>query len=379
MASKRDYYEVLGVSRNAGDDEISRAFKSLAKKYHPDRNPGDEEAAARFREVAEAYEVLRDAEKRSRYDRYGHAGLEGMGMPHFTDMDSIFDLFGDLLGDMFGRPRRRGPRGGRHLQIVLELDLLEAAKGCDKTVDLERLERCNECNGSGMRRGSRPAACPRCHGRGVVIQRAGFFQMQATCQACGGAGAIVTDPCPACRGSGAVKVRRTIEVHVPPGVDNDTVVRLAGEGEAGDLGGPRGDLHCIIRVRPHPLFERHGADLICQVPISFSQAALGGDIEVPTLSGRETLSLPRGVQYGDTFRLKHKGMPRLRGRGHGDLIVQVVIETPKKLSKRQEELFRELAEIDQRHVTPQRKSFLDKLRSWLVGDEAGSGKDGDKP
>jgi molecular chaperone DnaJ len=373
MANKRDYYEVLGVSRDAGEEDIKRAYRKLAMQYHPDRNPGDAEAEAKFKEAAEAYDVLHDADKRERYNRYGHAGLEGTPMHQFTDVDSIFDMFGDMfgLGELFGGGgrRRRGPRPGRSLEVVLDLDLIEAAKGVTKSIEIDRAERCGACSGSGLKRGSRPSVCPRCRGRGVVIQGQSFFQIQTTCQACGGRGEVISDPCPTCRGQGRVLAKRRIEVAIPAGVDTGNRIRLAGEGESGDEGAPRGDLYCLMRVRPHPLFQRDGLDLICQVPLTFSQASLGGEIEVPTLQGKETLTLPRGVQFGDTFRLRGKGMPDPRGRGQGDLIVQAVLETPKKLTKRQEELFRELAEIDKSHVTPQRKGFLDTLRDWFSGQQ----------
>jgi molecular chaperone DnaJ len=375
MAGKRDYYEVLGVERQASEEEIKRAYRKLAMQHHPDRNPGDAEAELKFKEAAEAYDVLRDAEKRARYDRYGHAGLEGVGMPHFSDVESIFDMFGDLfgLGDVFGR-RRRGPAPGQDLQIAVELDLLEASRGVSKTVTVERAERCGECGGNGARKGSTPRPCNRCGGRGVVIVRQGFFQMQTTCQACGGRGAVIVDPCPGCNGHGRVMAERKLEVSIPPGVDTGNRVRLAGEGEAGDNGAPRGDLYCLIRVRPHPFFQRDGTDLLCQVPITVSQAALGAQIEVPTLQGRHSFTLPSGVQSGEVFRLRGKGMPDIRflGRGdasernRGDLLVRLVVETPKKLTKRQEELFRELAEIDQKHVSPERKSFLEKLKGWFT-------------
>lgn len=371
MASKRDYYEVLGLSKSASDEEIKRAYRKLAMQYHPDRNPGDTEAEKQFKEAAEAYEVLSDADKRARYDRYGHAGLEGIGMPQFTDIESIFDMFGDIfgLGDMFGRHRRRGPRPGRDLQVAIEIELAEAATGVTKTVEVDRAERCGDCSGSGARKGSQPAVCPRCQGRGVVIQRHGFFQMQTTCQACGGHGRVITDPCPHCHGRGRVLGRRQIEVAIPAGVDTGNRIRLSGEGEAGEEGAPRGDLYCILRVRPHPLFERDGTDLLCQVPIAFSQAALGGDIEVPTLKGKDMLTIPAGVQSGEVFRLRGKGVPNVRGRGQGDLLVQVILDTPKKLTKRQEELFRELAEIDQKQVSPQRKGFLEKVRDFFASED----------
>ena len=371
MANKRDYYEVLGVRREADAEEIKRAYRRLAMQYHPDRNVGDPEAEARFKEATEAYDVLHDAEKRRRYDRYGHAGLEGMNVPHFTDAQSVFDVFGDLFGDLFGRGGRHEAQAGRDLQVAVELDLAEAARGVTRTVAVAREELCPECSGSGCRRGTNPATCRRCNGRGVVIQSQGFFRVQQTCRGCGGRGAIITDPCPECHGNGRVLVRRSIEVAIPPGVDNGTRIRLSGEGEAGEPGAPRGDLYCLIRVKDHPFFQRDGNHLICQVPITFSQAALGGEIQVPTLDGPVTHKLKRGLQSGEVVRLSGRGMPSLRGGGQGDLLVQVIVETPRNLTRRQEELFRELAELDQNHVSPQRKSFLEKLKDFFTADVQG--------
>lgn len=363
MTRKRDYYEVLELSRDADQDQIKSAYVRLARKYHPDFNPGDETAEAKFKEVTEAYEVLSDPEKRARYDRYGHAGMEGDGPGgfHGPSVDP-FDLFAQMFG-MAGLGRR-GPQAGQDILVEVEIDLLEAATGTTRTVEVDRAERCGECQGSGVRPGSRPVTCPRCRGMGVFIQQAGFFQMQTTCRACDGKGTVIRDPCERCRGSGMVEVRRRIEVQIPPGVDTGTRVRVRGEGDAGEAGARRGDLFVQIRVREHPLFRREGPHLICTVPVSFTQAALGAEIEVPTLQGREKISLPRGTQYGHQIRLRGKGMPDLRGRGSGDLIVQIVIEVPRKLTKRQEELLRELAQIEQKNVTPQQKSFLEQLKDW---------------
>jgi molecular chaperone DnaJ len=370
MAKKRDYYEVLGIRREADDEEVKRAYRQLAMKYHPDRNVGDAEAEEKFKEAAEAYEVLRDSGKRQRYDRYGHAGLDGMNVPHFNDAQSVFDLFGDLFGDFFGQGGgRRGPQPGRDLQVVIDLQLAEAFRGTQKTVTIPREELCPECGGSGAQRGTQPAVCRRCNGHGVVVASQGFFRVQQTCRACGGRGTVITDPCTNCHGNGRVVVRRSIEVSVPPGVDSGTRIRLSGEGEAGEPGAPRGDLYCLIRVREHALFQRDGNDLVCQVPITFSQAALGGDIDIPTLEGRTTHALKRGVQGGEVVRIAGKGMPSLRGGRRGDLLVQVIVESPRHLTKRQEELFRELAELDQKHVSPQRKSFLEKLRDFFTPEQ----------
>jgi molecular chaperone DnaJ len=371
MAGKRDYYEVLGVRRGADEEEIKRAYRRLAMQYHPDRNAGDGEAEAKFKEAAEAYEVLRDPPKRQRYDRYGHAGLEGMNVPHFNNTQSVFDMFGDLFGDLFGQRGRSGPHAGRDLQVTLEVDLAEAFRGVTKTITLPREELCPECSGSGCRRGTQPAVCRRCHGQGVVVQSQGFFRMQQTCRGCGGRGLVITDPCPACRGNGRVVVKRSLEIAVPAGVDTGTRIRLGGEGEAGDPGAPRGDLYCLIRVREHALFQRDGNHLVCQVPITFSQAALGADVEVPSMAGPVTHQLKRGIQSGEVLRIPGRGMPNLRGGRPGDLLVQVLVETPRQLTKRQEELLRELAELDHKHVSPERKSFLEKLKSFFAAEQKG--------
>jgi molecular chaperone DnaJ len=369
MAStKKDYYEVLGVSKEASDEDIKKAYRKLAMEYHPDRNGGDKEAEEKFKEAAEAYGVLGDPEKRPRYDRYGHAGLEGMNVPHFNDVQSIFDVFGDLfgLGDLFGGRGGRGRRQGRDLKQEIEITLNEAADGIKKTIQVPREEVCSECSGNGCKRGSKPAQCRRCNGQGAVLLSQGFFRIQQSCPGCGGRGIVVTDPCPNCRGRGRETLRRTLEVSIPPGVDTGTAVRYGGEGEAGDPGAPRGDLYCVIRVREHRFFQRDGSNLVCQVPITFSQAALGAEIEIPTLNGTKQHTLKRGVQSGDVLHVPGEGMPSLRNGRKGELLVQIIVETPKQLTKRQEELFRELAEIEQKHVSPQRKSFLNKLKEFFA-------------
>jgi molecular chaperone DnaJ len=368
--SKRDYYEVLGVARDAGDEEVKRAYRQLALKYHPDRNVGDRDAEEKFKEAAEAYEILRDPEKRRVYDRYGHAGLDGLGVPHFNNAQSIFDVFGDIFGDIFGHGRRHGPQPGRDLRVEVEIDLVEAARGAEKTITIHREEVCSDCSGNGSRRGSPPSQCRRCRGQGAVIMQQGFFRLQQTCPGCGGRGSVITDPCPACHGHGRVELPRTLPISIPSGVDTGTRIRFSGEGEAGHPGAPRGDLYVQVRVREHALFQREGPHLICDVPISFSQAALGGEIEVPTLQGPITHTIKAGVQSGEVIRLRGHGMPSLRGGRPGDLAVRIIVETPRGLTKRQEELFRELAEIDQRHVSPQRKSFLDKVREFFKPEPA---------
>jgi molecular chaperone DnaJ len=369
MAGKRDYYEVLGVARDADDDVLKKAYRKLAMQYHPDRNVGDHEAEVKFKEASEAYEVLRDPQKRQLYDRYGHEGLQGVPMPDFGRGDAVMDLFGEILGGMFGGGVRRGPRAGRDLQMALEIDLVEAFRGVQKTVRVPREEKCSDCGGNGARRGTQPAVCRRCGGRGAVLQGQGFFRIQQTCPGCGGRGTVLTDPCPKCRGNGTVEVERTLTVPVPPGVDNDVSIRLSGEGEAGEPGAPPGDLYCVIRVRKHPLFARSGQDLHCEVPVTFSQAALGSAIEVPTLEGKcITHNLKRGTQSGEEVRIVGRGMPHLRGGRPGDLVVHVRVITPRNLSKRQEELLRELDALEGNHVSPERKSFLDRVKAFFSAD-----------
>jgi molecular chaperone DnaJ len=368
MANKRDYYEILGVRREADDEEIRKAYRRLAMQYHPDRNVGDAEAEEKFKEAAEAYEVLRDPAKRQRYDRYGHAGLEGMGVHQFEDAEAVFNLFGDLFGDFFGPRGRHGPFAGRDLQTVVELDLPQAYRGTTRTVTITRGESCETCRGTGSRPGSQPTPCRRCRGQGVLLMRVGFLpiQQQQPCPDCRGRGVLISDPCPECRGQARVNRRKTLEVAIPAGVDTGTRIRLGGEGEAGEAGAPSGDLYVVLRVREHPLFQRQDQHLITQVPITFSQAALGGDIDIPSLDGPLPYKLKRGVQSGDVLRISGKGMPNLRGGRPGDLLVQLVVETPRTLTKRQEELFRELAEVDRHHVSPQRKSFLEKVRDFFT-------------
>lgn len=366
MTGKKDLYEVLGVSKNASDDELKKAYRVLAMKHHPDRNVGDEEAAVKFKEAAEAYAILCDPEKRQIYDRYGHAGLQGAGLPDFGDAASVFDLFGDLLGDFFGGGRRRrGPRPGEHVQMRLELDLFEAARGITKKITVPRKEICDECRGSGCKKGTQPAQCRQCKGQGVVLVSQGFFRIQQTCRGCGGSGVIITDPCGKCRGWGKMDAERSLDLNLPPGVFDGFAFRLQGEGSAGAPGGPRGDLICELHVREHPLLHRDGDHLYCRVPITFSQAALGGAVLIPTLEGTIEHALPSGLQSGDFVTLFGKGMPSLRNGRRGDLKVQVMVETPRTLTKKQEELLRQLAELDSKYVTPQRKSFFDKVKEFF--------------
>jgi len=373
MPSKRDYYEVLNVERTATETEIKRAYRKAAMKFHPDRNPDDPDAEARFKEAAEAFEVLSDPEKRQRYDRFGHEGLRGAGMHDFSGMGAsdIFSMFEDLFGDMgFGGRRGGGARRGRRgydLETEIEIDLAEAAEGVEREVEFSRRDACQTCDGSGAKPGSLVEACGTCGGQGRVAVRQGFFQMVRTCPDCQGAGQIVREKCGDCGGSGRRPLRRTLNVRVPPGIQEGQVIRAPGEGEPGDQGGPRGDLHVVVHVAEHDLFEREGDHLVLPMPISFAQAALGDRVEVPTLGESTELEIPRGTQHGATFRIRGEGMPNLRSGRRGDLVVRVLIEVPRKLTKRQEELLSEFAETEDHQVMPQSKGFFEKLRTYIAG------------
>jgi len=373
MPEKRDYYEVLGVSQSASGDEIKRAYRKGALKYHPDSFRGDKaQGEAKFKELAEAYEVLSDSVKRNRYDQYGHAGLEGAGVHDFGNMGfgDIFSMFQDIFGQMGGMGGRRAHSSrGEDLQVEIELTLEQVADGIEEPLEFTRNDLCGECSGSGARRGSKPVRCETCNGYGQVQQQeSGFFGMSVRvipCPRCSGRGATVADPCPACRGSGRAPKKRILTIQVPAGVSDGQVIRMRGEGGPGPDGTARGDLHCYVRVKPHPLLVRNGNDLVCQVPIAFSQAALGGIIQAPTLKGSEDIDVPSGTQNGDVITLRGRGLPSLRSGRRGDQHVQVFIEVPKKLSKEQTELLKQYAETEQVAVTPQRKSFLKKLKKYF--------------
>jgi molecular chaperone DnaJ len=382
MADKHDYYEVLGVDRSASKEKIAEAYRKAALKHHPDRNPGDQEAVAKFKEAAEAFEVLSNDEKRATYDRYGHAGLAGAGAGprEYTDVNDIFsafsDVFGDsLFGDLFGGGRRRGGRRvrkGADLRVDVELDLMEVAHGASKTVEFERHQKCSTCGGSGAKPGTRPEVCRYCGGHGQVMQQAGIFSLQTTCPACQGRGSTIREACPTCRGSGFIGQKVTRDVRIPAGVDDQTRLRLQGEGEPSPDGGPPGDVYCFITVKEHPLFQRDAQDLICRIPLSYAQAALGATIDVPTLDGPEPMEIPAGTQSGEIFRRRGRGLPIPRHRARGDLIVQVYIEVPKKLDAEHRRILRELAELESKQVTPERKSFFAQLKEYFQsGTEAG--------
>jgi molecular chaperone DnaJ len=378
MPSKRDYYEVLGVAKSASTDEVKSAYRKMALKYHPDRNPNDPEAEAKFREAAEAFEVLGDADKRARYDRFGHQGLEGTGFHEFTNINDVFEAFGDLFGfgSIFGgRGRSRGPARGADLETDLRLTLEEAARGCKRTITVKRQTVCGVCTGTGSKPGSSPISCTTCGGRGQVVRAQGPFRIATTCPTCQGKGTMIADPCRDCKGRGRVQESAEVEVEVPAGVDTGMHLRIRGQGESGDPGAPAGDLYVLIQLDKHSLFERNGSDLHCRVPLAFAQAALGTDIDVPTLAGKETFAVPRGTQPGEVFRLRGKGMPDPRGGVRGDLLLHVRIDVPKKLTKKQEELLRELAELDQQHVSAERKSWLDTVGEYLFGSSQSDGKE----
>ena len=377
MADKRCYYEVLSVERSASKQEIDRAYRKLAIKYHPDSNQGDDTAVESFKEATEAYEVLSDPDKRQRYDQFGHAGVGG-STHQYQDVEDIFEAFGDLFGggmfgDLFGGRgggggRRRRVRRGADIRCDVTLSLEQAARGTRKKVSFRRRTRCETCDGSGAAPGSEPETCDTCGGRGQVIQSAGILRVQTACPRCKGTGSQISQPCTTCRGSGLQNEKAELTVDIPAGVDDGMRVRLEGEGEASPDGGPPGDCYCFITVRPHDLFKRDGNHLILQLPISYSQAALGAEIEVPTLSGPETLRVESGTQNGEVFTIRGQGVVDPRGGRAGDLLVQVFIEVPKKLSAAQEKLLRELADVEHESVLPHRKSFLEKLRAFFDPD-----------
>ncbi|MBI2943142.1 MAG: molecular chaperone DnaJ [Candidatus Wallbacteria bacterium] len=370
MAEKRDYYEVLGVARNAGEDEIKKAFRKLAMRHHPDRAGGDhKEAEEKFKELNEAYEVLSDREKRQRYDRFGHAGVNagagfGPGGAAGVDLGDIFgDIFGDFFGQMGGRRSASRPHRGNDLQYSLAIEFEEAAFGVEKKVELPREELCEECEGTGAESAGGIETCRACRGSGTVTVTQGFFSLRTTCARCGGRGKSIRTPCAHCQGRGRIEQVRTINVRVPAGVENETRLKLVHEGEPGVNGGPPGDLYVLLSVKPHPTFQREGDHLLLEVPISFSQAALGADLDVPTLRGKRKLHVPAGTQSHRTFRVKEEGIDNVHGRGRGDLVVRVIVVTPSKLSPREEELFAELAKLRGDEVEMPSKSFFDRVRA----------------
>jgi molecular chaperone DnaJ len=366
--AKRDYYEVLGVSRDVSEAELKKAYRASALRDHPDRNPGDAAAEDRFKEASEAYAVLSDAGKRRAYDQFGFAGV-GAGGPggfqDFGDLGNFGDVFNDLFGDLFGG-RRGGPRGrgqrGADLRYNLEIELSDVLEGTEAQIQIPKMRPCATCDGSGARPGTSPETCSRCRGAGQIDLQQGFFRISRPCDVCAGAGEVVRERCADCRGAGRIESEQAINVRVPPGVDDGNRLRLTGEGEAGVAGGPPGDLYVVIMLAPHPLFERDGSDIHCEVPIRFVQAALGADIEVPTIEGKVTLHIPPGTQPGKVMRMRGKGLRAIRSAARGDQLVHIFVETPSKLTARQRELLEAFADESDTEVSPVTKGFLDKLR-----------------
>ncbi|MDK2822668.1 MAG: molecular chaperone DnaJ [Clostridia bacterium] len=374
--AKRDYYEVLGINKDASETDIKKAYRKLARQYHPDVNPGDKEAEVKFKEVKEAYEVLSDPEKRARYDQFGHSGVDpngfgGFGTQDFGGFGDIFDMF---FGGGFGGQTRRGPRKGADLRYDLTIEFEEAAFGTEKTITIPRWETCSQCEGSGARKGTRPETCPKCKGTGQVAhtQRTplGHFQTIRTCPECEGEGKVIKNPCPECKGKGKVRNNKKVQIKIPAGVDTGSRLRMAGEGEAGELGGPPGDLYIFITVKPHKYFIRHDDDIYYELPITFVQAALGAEIEIPTLEGKVKFKIPEGVQTDTIFRLKGKGIRNVQGYGKGDQHVKVKVVTPRNLTSEQKELLKKFAgtlgehqhHIEEDEASPKEKSFFERVK-----------------
>lgn len=374
MVTKRDYYEVLGLDKGADEQAIKKAYRKMAMKYHPDKNAGNKESEEKFKELSEAYEVLSDSNKKARYDQFGHAGLGGNGQGGFeghSGFGGFDDIFGDIF-DMFGGGfsngrKKSGPQKGADLRYELGINFEEAAFGVEKEVNISRHEKCGVCQGTGAKPGKSPKTCSKCNGNGEVryTQRTplGQFVNVKTCDACRGEGTVIEDPCGECKGSGKVQKNKKIEIKIPAGVDTGSAIPLRGEGEPGAKGGPSGDLFIVLRVRPHEIFQRDGNDIICEIPITFVQAALGDDLVIPSLDGKIKYKIPEGTQSGTIFRIKGKGIPNLRGYGRGDLYVKVIVEIPKRLNEKQKDLLIKFGEIMGEEGHDQRKGFFDKVKN----------------
>ncbi len=377
---KRDYYDVLGVSRTGSPEDFKKAYRKLAVQFHPDKNPGDKKAEEKFKELSEAYEVLSDPQKRQMYDQFGHAGMQGGpggfgggagGFEGFGGGATINDIFGDIFGDLFGaggqqgrgRGRRSSGRTGADLKTTLDVTFEEAAFGAEKVITVPKTVRCETCAGSGAKPGTKPITCQQCSGRGEVTFQQGFFAISRTCPRCNGAGQTISDPCRDCSGAGAVKKRSQIAVKIPAGVDSGQRLKLTGEGESGERGGPAGDLYVVINILPHDFFSREDFDVVCEVPVTFSQAALGDEIEVPTLEGKVKLKIPAGTQSHKTLRLKGKGMPKLGAYGRGDQLVRVVVEVPTHLNAEQKDLLKKFADVSGSQSHPMHQTFFEKVRN----------------
>ncbi len=373
----RDYYDILGVGREASEDEIKKAYRQLALRYHPDKNPGDTEAEKQFKEAAEAYDVLSDSEKRSTYDQFGHAGLSGAGVgpQGFSNVEDIFSVFGDIFGgrggsssifeDFFGGGGRQHPQQGESLRAEVPISFSEAAEGTDRNLSVTRRVECGTCSGSGAKPGTELSTCQMCGGVGQVQQSQGFFAVRTVCPQCKGDGVRIDSPCGNCHGEGRRRKKEDLRIDVPAGVHDGTRIRVSGAGNAGHRGGPAGDLHVIVRLEPHEFFQRVDNDVLCEIPIAFSQAALGCQIEVPTLRGRATMTIPAGTQAGEILRLRGQGFPSLHGHRSGDQLIKVVVEVPKKLNEEQEDLLRKLAKLEEKDVGSKRHSFFERLKNYF--------------
>jgi molecular chaperone DnaJ len=372
MSTGRDYYEILGVPRNADGSQVKKAYRELALKFHPDKNPDNPEAEQRFKEASEAYQVLSDPDKRATYDRFGHEGLRGAGYQGFNDFTDIFSSMGSIFEEIFGmgggRRSRRGAARGDDIRYDIEIPFEEAAFGVEKRLDVSKRASCLQCHGTGAPPGSSPIACPICHGQGQVRRTQGFFSISSTCPNCGGAGQVIKDPCPACNGTGRIIEKSNVSVRIPAGVEDGMRLRVPGKGEDGERGGPGGDLYVFIHILPHEVFQRHENDVVVEVPILLHEAALGARIQVPTLDGEVTLNVPSGSQHEDLVRIRGKGIPHIRGYGRGDQVCVLKVKVPKKLTKRQKEILEEFGQIENSRKDSKSGNLFERLKNLATGE-----------